>query len=156
MTSRHIFYKNEKINVRLAAQVLSDSVGDALIYVKSIDTNFEGCEATSEFCKMINNAFDIINSRKLYSLKPFNRAISNDTIDKYEEFTFKFWAYIEDLKSENGIKVLEPQRKTGFKGLMMGLHNTLTLFKLLYSTNHITFLLTYKLSQESGPHRNII
>jgi len=43
---------------------------------------------------MINNAFDILNSRKLYSLKPFNRAISYDTIEKYEEFTFKFCAYI--------------------------------------------------------------
>jgi len=30
----------------------------------------------------------------------------------------------------------------------MGLHNALTLFKLLYLTNHITFLLTYKLSQD--------
>lgn len=128
--------------------LLSDSVGDALIYVKSIDTNFEGCEATSEFCKIINNALDMLNSRKLYSLKPFNRAISYDTIEKYEEFTFKFCAYIEDLKLENGVKVLESQRKTGFKGLMMGLHNALTLFKLLYSTNHITFLLTYKLSQD--------
>jgi len=135
LTSRHIFYKNEKMNVRLAAQVLSDSVGDALIYVKSIDTNFEGCEATSEFCKMINNAFDILNSRKLYSLKPFNRTISDDTIEKYEEISYKFCAYIEDLKFENAIKVLESQRKTGFKGLIMGLHNALTLFKLLYSTN---------------------
>lgn len=53
------------MNVRLAAQVLSDSVGDALLYVKSINTNFEGCEATSEFCKRINNAFDILYSRKL-------------------------------------------------------------------------------------------
>lgn len=49
LTSRHIFYKNEKMNVCLAAQVLSDSVGDALIYVRLIDSNFEGCEATSEF-----------------------------------------------------------------------------------------------------------
>lgn len=149
LTSRHIFYKNENMNVRLtAAQVLSDSVGDALMYVRLIDSNFEGCEVTNEFCKMINNAFDILNNRKLYSTKPFNNAISKDTMKKYEEFTLKFCVYIKDMKFENGIKVLESQRKTGFKGLMMGLQNVLNLFKQLYLTNHITFLLTYKLSQD--------
>lgn len=66
LTSRHIFFHNEKINVRLAAQVLSDSVGDALLCMKTIDNTFKGCEATAEFCKMINNAFDILSSRRLY------------------------------------------------------------------------------------------
>lgn len=98
LTSRHIFYKNENMNVRFAAaRVLSDSVGDALMYVRLIDSNFE---VTNEFCKMINNAFDILNNRKLYFTKPFNNAISKDTMKKYEEFTLKFCVYIEDLKFE--------------------------------------------------------
>lgn len=91
LTYRHICYKNEKMNDRLAAQVLSDGVGDALMYVKSTDPNFERCEATSKFCKMLIDAFDILNIRRLYSTKPYNGAIS------------KFCAYVEDLKFENGI-----------------------------------------------------
>lgn len=68
------------------------------MYVKSIDSTFERCEATSKFYKKINNAFDILHSRKLYSSKPFNDAISNDTTEKYKEFTFNFCTYIEDFK----------------------------------------------------------
>jgi len=75
LTSRHVMYQNEKMNVRLASQFLSKSVtsvSDALLYLKKEDPNFEGCE----FCSMVNNAFDIMNSRKLYSKKPYNSAIS--------------------------------------------------------------------------------
>lgn len=52
------------------------------------------------------------------------------------------------MKFENGIRVLESQRKTGFKDFMMGLHNAFNLFKQLYLTNRITFLLIYKLRQD--------
>lgn len=57
LTSRHIFFQN----VRLASQLLSDSVGDVLLYMQTVDAKFEGCKATAEFCKIINNAFDILN-----------------------------------------------------------------------------------------------
>lgn len=86
LTHRHILYYNEKMNVRLASQVLSDSVGDALLYLKDKDPLFKGCEATAEFCKNVNNAFDILNSRKLNSKNPYNNAISDKTFSKYEEF----------------------------------------------------------------------
>jgi len=65
LTYRHIFFHNENMNVRLAAQLLSDSVGDALLSMRIVDAKFEGCKATAEFCKIINNAFDVLNSRKL-------------------------------------------------------------------------------------------
>ncbi|KAF0706885.1 THAP-type domain-containing protein, partial [Aphis craccivora] len=99
LTSRHVMYQNEKMNVRLASQVLSKSVSDALLYLKKEDPNFEGCEATAEFCSMVNNAFDITNSRKLYSKKPYNSAISTKTFDQYKTFTNEFTNYIENLLS---------------------------------------------------------
>jgi len=54
------------MNVRLAAQVLSNSVGDALLYLKNKDAEFKGCEETAQLCHMINNAIAIMNSIKLY------------------------------------------------------------------------------------------
>lgn len=148
LTSRHVYYKNEKMNVRLAAQVLSNSVGDALLYLKNEDVEFKGCEATAQFCHMINNAFDIMNSRKLYSNKPYNNAISSKTFSQYKTFTNQFNDYVETLELEDGVKVIESKRKTGFKGMIMGLYSALDLFELLVSKNHLTFLLTYKLSQD--------
>jgi len=148
LTSRHVKYQNEKMNVRLASQVLSQSVSDALLYLKSEDPNFEGCEATAEFCSMVNNAFDIMNSRKLYSKKPYNSAISTKTFDQYKQFTNAFTNYIENLEFLDGLKIVESRRKTGFRGMIMGLHSALELFKILQLKSHITFLITYKLSQD--------
>jgi len=74
------------MNVRFAAQVLSDSVGDALTYLSNEDPEFKGCSPTTQFCKMINNVFDILNSRRLYSKNPYNNAITKNTFTKYQEF----------------------------------------------------------------------
>lgn len=66
-TYRHtrIHFFNEKMNVRLAAQTLSQSVCDSLKFMLTIDSSFEDSSATSEFCAMINNAFDITNKKTL-------------------------------------------------------------------------------------------
>uniref|UniRef100_A0A2S2PM39 Transposable element P transposase n=1 Tax=Schizaphis graminum TaxID=13262 RepID=A0A2S2PM39_SCHGA len=68
-----------KMNVRLAAQLLSNSVCDALLYLNGSYPNFEGYLATAEFCLIFNNAFDILNSRKQLSIKPFNSSINENT-----------------------------------------------------------------------------
>lgn len=41
LTARHLHYKDERMNVRLAAQTLIQSVADALMYVKTIEPGFE-------------------------------------------------------------------------------------------------------------------
>ncbi|GBM08818.1 DNA transposase THAP9, partial [Araneus ventricosus] len=65
LKSRHIEWYQEKMKVKLAAQVLSNSVADALLYLAN-DLKleeFQGCEATVEFLKIFNNLFDVLNSR---------------------------------------------------------------------------------------------
>lgn len=102
LTNRHINYFNEKMNVRLAAQVLSDSVCDALLYLNGTDPNFQGCLATAEFCKIFNNAFDILNSRKYLSNKSYNSSISQITYQKYKDFLNNFSTYVQALTFEDG------------------------------------------------------
>lgn len=57
------------MNVRLAAQTLSQSVADALSYLRQTNEEFNDSEATSEFISLINNAFDILNSWNKFSKK---------------------------------------------------------------------------------------
>ncbi|GBN25202.1 hypothetical protein AVEN_114248-1 [Araneus ventricosus] len=61
LRTRHIEWKREKIKVKLATQVLSASVADALLYLAN-DLKlpeFGGCEITAEFLKCFNTLFDI-------------------------------------------------------------------------------------------------
>ncbi|CAL1295611.1 unnamed protein product [Larinioides sclopetarius] len=69
LRTRHIEWKREKMKVKLATQVLSASVADALLYLAN-DLKlpeFKGCEATAEFLKCFNTLFDILNSRNILS-----------------------------------------------------------------------------------------
>ncbi|XP_043483110.1 uncharacterized protein LOC122511737 isoform X2 [Leptopilina heterotoma] len=51
-----------KMRVNLAVQVLSRSVGTALLKMKNYFPDlFDGCEATAEFCLRMNNLFDNLN-----------------------------------------------------------------------------------------------
>lgn len=76
LTKRHINFHNEIMNVRLAAQTLSNSVADSLTYPMKNNAKFTKSGPMVEFIRYINNAFDILNSRNKFSTKPFGKSIS--------------------------------------------------------------------------------
>ncbi|XP_029348598.1 uncharacterized protein LOC107882805 [Acyrthosiphon pisum] len=149
LSNKHIYYHNEKMNVKLAAQVLSNSVGSALKFCKSLgDPNFKNVDPTAEFCFMINNAFDILNCRTMYSKNPFCLALDSKVYQKYADFIVKFKEYILGLKLANGKRVVDSGRKTGFIGLISALSNLLKLYTYLSTTYSLSYMLSYKLSQD--------
>lgn len=73
LSSKHINYHNKKMNVSLAAQTLSSSTANALEYLlKSGHQKFQGAKATIEFIRIIDHAFDLLNSRN-----PFAKGIKS-------------------------------------------------------------------------------
>lgn len=149
LTQRHITYHNEKMNVKLASQVFSNSVSNALKFCKAIgDPKFDEVDATAEFCALINNAFDILNCRSMFSKNPYNLALNTETIDKYKIFISYFERYIFNLKFDCGQLVIESGRKTGFIGLVQCLKNLLKLYSYLSTNYALKYLLSFKLSQD--------
>lgn len=67
LQSEHIDYKRRSMNVRLAAQLLSRSVADDIDHCREVlrIEEFAGSEATSRFIRIMNDAFDLLNSRKM-------------------------------------------------------------------------------------------
>lgn len=68
---KHIDFTNEKMKVRLVAQTFSSSVANTL---KSCEKDFklkqlQGATPTAEFCHVINDIFDLLNSRNLLTTK---------------------------------------------------------------------------------------
>jgi len=61
----HTEYYNIKIKVRFAVQASSSSVANTLQMCRNVLhlENFEQTKATEEFLHMINDSFDIFNSR---------------------------------------------------------------------------------------------
>jgi len=121
------------------------------------NTNFKNGSPTSEFISFINNAFDILNSRSKFCLKPYNKPISKNTIDNYKIFIEQFEQYINGLqflernKSTNEwirTKIFVSNRKTGFIRFILALKNSINLFEYVNVKGDIEYLITYKLSQD--------
>ena len=53
LTKRHLNWKNMKMKVKLAAQLLSSSVADALTYLKNTDDSFTNATSTIEFIREV-------------------------------------------------------------------------------------------------------
>ncbi|KYN08274.1 THAP domain-containing protein 9 [Cyphomyrmex costatus] len=146
VSNRHIYFKNEKMKVSLAEQVLSMSVYDALQFLEH-DLKFPqfvGAEGTAIFCKIFNFIFDLLNSKNLYAKTEMKKAISRDNVtakivkactdnlfilkDKINEFI----SYIKSLKMQN-TSVLQSKRKIGFIGFIIDLQNIIALAEELFN-----------------------
>lgn len=59
----HILFSKQKMKVRLAVQLLSKSVADALSFCEENFDQFKGSKPTIKFINIIDDAFDVLNSR---------------------------------------------------------------------------------------------
>jgi hypothetical protein len=134
LSKRHFNWQNEKMNVRLAVQMFSKSVSDALTFCAQSMQQFKQCTETAKFVKIINDASDA------------ETCAENNLdllVNKVEEIT----RYISNLKL-NGVPAVESSRKRGFLGLIISLKNSLELYTLLKEAYNLRYLLTYELSQD--------
>lgn len=152
LKKNHIRYYENKMNVRLAAQTLSSSVSSSLKFCEQLNV-LKGTSATSEFCEIFNDAFDITNCRNKLAKGNYYIAINDNTLPRIESFLEKFKLYVEQLRYERkiheleGESLLKSQRKTGFLGFIICISNLINLFHLVKRYD-MTYLLSYKLSQD--------
>ena len=145
----HIEFHKQKMKVSLATQTLSQSVADALKFCREelqLD-EFKDSEATEEFIRTFNDAFDVLNSRNTFSLNlKAPMRLSNE--EKWKSVINKTRRYILGLKLTDGTLVVQSRRKTVFLGFLMNFRSLENLFERLVRTGRLNFLLTYKLSQD--------
>lgn len=87
----------------LPTQTFSKSVAQALLFCKEIQIQEFSNVPTAEFIQLINDVFDILNSRKVFSYgfkKPINRDYFPDIKNKIDEFV----KYVNGIKINTGEK----------------------------------------------------
>lgn len=153
LRKNHILFFKQKMKVKLATQLLSQSVADALKFCK--DTlkihEFSNAGATISFIEMFNKVFDILNSRSINCIES-KKALCKENIEEIKLFTNHFCTYIKGLKilesDNNFIPVLESKRKTGFIGFIVSLNSLLQLYSTLIESNKLSYIKAYKVSQD--------
>ncbi|EZA46673.1 THAP domain-containing protein, partial [Ooceraea biroi] len=136
--------------VKLAAQTLSESV---VVALKQLHDNghseFSGCSiATAKFCRIINNTFDCLNSRSLYSNK-FKKPLSESNMKEVFTFFDESIEYLLSIKFNiNDKPVIQTKSKTGFLGFIIDMKNLKVIYSDYITKGYIKYILTYKLSQD--------
>ena len=143
LSAKHIEYKRNKMNVKLAAQTLSSSVADSIEFLrKSGDPRFQGSEGTIEFIRVVDRLFDLLNSRNPYAIG-YKKPEWFSTVEKSIN-------YLYSLKDEFGRPLLSHRRNTFVKGLIIAAKSVKELAMLLLTRDISPFkyVLTYKFSQD--------
>lgn len=155
---RHIYFENNKMKVRLAAQLLSTSTADALDYL-NYDlklAEFQNSEATVKFIRQADIVFDILNSKNFLAKKKINKPLSSANIHIVKSLCQQAKEYILGLQVasfEYGrwqppLSILNSVWKTGFLGFLCCMDSVLGLYSTWVETQHLRFIPTYKLSQD--------
>lgn len=148
----HVQFKNQIMKVRLATQLMSESVADALSYC-AYGLNlpdFQGSDATIKFLKIMNHSFDILNSRNI-SHKWYKQSLCTSNYETTLDYANKAIEYISKLKFKTKFGeeyVVNSSRKIGFVGIIMGLKNVTMLYEKYILTGDLSFISFYKLSQD--------
>ena len=168
LTRLHLEFWRKKMNVKLAAQTLSNSTADAIDFLSTQlqYPQFTNSEPTTKFIRIINDLFDIMNTRNgLACYKPYisewKRPLSLQNgprmIEKLEVckkyllgLTVETVKMVKKVPTVTKIPLVQSGRKTGFIGFITNVDSLIYLYKSLIVPQPpaLKYLLTYKLSQD--------
>ena len=147
LRASHIRYESQKMKVKLAAQTLSSSVADAIEYCdKTLKLKqFKNSEATVKFIRLINDVFDVLNSRNPLG-RGLKAPLSIKNKSEWEPFLEAAFNSLSSIKTLEGKSIFKTKKKTGFLGLLIDIASIRRLFHELVESNNapLKYLLTYK------------
>ena len=138
------------MNVKVAAQTLSSSVADAIEYLmKSGDPQFIDAEGTIKFIRVIDQLFDLLNTRNAFS-KGFKKPLFLHDSARWMSTIEKSTQYLLKLKDKNGCLMVKHRRKTFVLGFIVSLTSIkdLSMRLLTREVEPFKYILTYKMSQD--------
>ncbi|KAL3241989.1 hypothetical protein MRX96_021525 [Rhipicephalus microplus] len=137
------------MKVRLAVQVLSASVADALVFCEHELKlpQFRGASATARFISVFDNLFDILKSRN-HSAKSFKAPLRKQNENRWKSHFDEARRYIMALKDPAGRPVLESPKRTGFLGFIVCMQSIEHIFDRLVVRGTLRYILTHKTSQD--------
>lgn len=147
LCNAHVNFFNKKMNVRLATQLISSSVADAIDFLRqSGNPKFIGSEATVQYIRMLDRLFDLMNCKN-----PMGSGFKSPMRLENKEFWINVFNetkdYLLTLKIDEK-NVLGHRRKTGVLGLIVNTISFQNLALDLLQSNECKYFLTYKCCQD--------
>lgn len=150
MSSQCIYWKQNKIKVRYAANTLSASVANAIEFLKTEGfKEFQDSEATIKFITIIDRFFDFLNTRNPFG-KNFKQPLTTHNFHFLKATIQEHIEYLFSLQCKNETFLKTSGRKTFLYGLIISAKSILSLSEeLLFSSNICyKYILSYTFSQD--------
>ena len=150
LKTKHIQWQKHKMKVSIAAQTLSESVAAAITFLRENgNPNFKDSKATSDFILLMNNLFDILNSKSKFGMQ-FKAPVTTKNYEKISSYLTNGVQLLTSLTDLNGLKIVIGPRKTFIQGFAISIKSILAITKdlLQRSNSPYEFVLTYKFSQD--------
>ncbi|KAF0687718.1 Uncharacterized protein FWK35_00039375, partial [Aphis craccivora] len=148
LTGVHIGWKKNKMKVKIAAQLLSSSTANALQFL--LDNNFQqfkNSEATIQYCRVIDQIFDFLNSRNPFS-KGYKTPIFRSNIGILQDKIIPLINYLSTLKYKNQLLYMT-NKKTFIIGFTAAVKSMFEVSKIIFTENlNFKYILTYSFSQD--------
>jgi len=154
LSQQHIQYKQQKMKVRLAVQVISASVAQALKYMREQGyLGFEHTEATEYLLSVVDRLFDILNSRTM-RCTGFKRGVDRQNANEVCVILRDSRNFLLSLQDSNGTVITRTKRRTCIVGFCATIDSVLYMIDCFVlsgeSVNgvNVRYLLTYRMSQD--------
>lgn len=148
LTKKHMQWYRSKMDVRLAAETLSDSVANSMEHLMNEGIkSFEHCDETIVFTRIMNKLFDVFNSKKEKEGNIFKSPLTMTTKRIIYDFLGEAEAYLKSL-TLHGRSILLSQKKTAFKGMLINILSLKAVVAEYVDTGIIESLPTFKMSQD--------
>lgn len=151
LRNSHIEYGKKIMSVKLAAaQVFSKSVADSLTVLLngSHRAQFQNCEATAKFLTLMNDLFDILNSRIIRE-RGFKKALCESNFEAVLARLHECTLFLTSVKTEEGRLLVETRKNTGFLGFPISIKSAIELFKIhVIDNRNLVYIPFYKISQD--------
>ncbi|XP_027628851.1 DNA transposase THAP9 isoform X2 [Tupaia chinensis] len=142
--------KNHVLRLNCASQLFSESVASALECLLSLDLPpFQNCIGTVHFLRLINNLFDIFNSRNCYG-KGLKGPLLPETYSKINHVLIEAKTIFVTLSDISNNQIIKGKRKLGFLGFLLNAESLKWLYQnyVFPKVMPFPYLLTYKFSQD--------
>ena len=130
------------MKVKLAVQVLSSSVVDAIDWLRGEGApEFQGSSATTKFIRTLDRIFDFLNSRNPFG-KGFKRPIFRNNVTYLQKQIGEWIDYLNSLVTLNNIPLALTRRKCFIVGFITSLKSVLDISKDLLATQYYKYILS--------------
>jgi len=154
LTKSHIEFKTQKMKVRLAVQVISDSCATAIEYLRKSEVpEFSDSFATEVFLRRLDRLFDILNCRSVCAKSYKSPTNANNAAERIS-FLKETQQFLLSLEDTNGKRLVFTKRRMFVVGLCVTISSVVWLMEQLLLNSgmngvKLSYLLPYRLSQDN-------